>query len=224
MGHYPSFGWYESMRIAIPGVFFALSFGLYFGAYLSRYTGNPATLTVFVAFCLLSIAAGFTFYAKETPKRRRAFFENQPSAHLNTIARTMKGVPLLNDDEARRVYFYILNNSIPPPFHEKIFFFGTVYHIMISIRRTALWLSVLCAVTIAVEAVFRATPFSDLQNLILCLAFFGLVYVLNVRYNKADRRMQETYQDQIHWMQMNRDLIEEILKKSASFPPLDRPQ
>ena len=39
------------------------------------------------------------------------------------------------------------------------------------------------------------------------------VYFLNVRYNKADRKMQENYQDQIFWLQMHDDLVVDLLKK-----------
>jgi hypothetical protein len=34
-----------------------------------------------------------------------------------------------------------------------------------------------------------------------------------VKYNKADRKMQENYLDQIFWLRMNEDLLKDILKK-----------
>ncbi len=40
-----------------------------------------------------------------------------------------------------------------------------------------------------------------------------LIYLLNVRYNKADRKMQENYKDQIYWLEMNNDLVESLLRK-----------
>jgi hypothetical protein len=34
-----------------------------------------------------------------------------------------------------------------------------------------------------------------------------------VRYNKADRKMQENYKDQIYWLEVNNDLVETLLRK-----------
>jgi len=34
-----------------------------------------------------------------------------------------------------------------------------------------------------------------------------------VKYNKADRKMQDNYQDQIFWLQMNEELIKDLFKK-----------
>jgi hypothetical protein len=49
-----------------------------------------------------------------------------------------------------------------------------------------------------------------------------LVYLLNVRYNKADRKMQENYQDQIFWLQMNNDVVESTLRKFRDVNTLER--
>lgn len=117
----------------------------------------------------------------------------------------------LSEDEARRLYFYILNNHIPGVFHEKIFFFGTVYNIMIQIRRTSFWFAVVSLVVAAFELA-EGRSLRELQALILFTIVVWLIYLLNVRYNKADRKMQENYQDQIYWLQMNNDVVEKVLR------------
>ena len=161
-------------------------------------------------FLFLGVVAGFSLYAKETTKRRKAFLENQPSRYISDRARTMKNMPLVDEDAARKLYFYILNNHMPTSFHEKIFFFGTVYHIMIGIRRTSFWFAILATACLAVE-ISRSIALVELQGLLFFTIAIWLIYVLNVRYNKADRKMQENYQDQIFWLQMNGDLVETTL-------------
>jgi hypothetical protein len=208
-----SFGLYEATRILVPGFYFASLCAMFFRAFVSRYI--PLLIDhgyLIILFLFLVIASGFTIYAKETTKRRRAFIENQPSAFLQNIARRHSATQLLNEAEARQLYFYILNHFIPAAFHEKIFFFGTVYHIMIQIRRTSFLFAILSILCIAVQTATGA-PLTDQQGLISFCIFIWLIYLLNVKYNKADRKMQENYQDQIFWLQMNEDLIQDLFKK-----------
>jgi hypothetical protein len=156
-----------------------------------------------------------SLYAKESTKRRKAFLENQPSLWIKNKARSMSELAPLEDAEARRLYFYILNNHMPPVFHEKIFFFGTVYHIMIQIRRTSFWFALLSAATFAF-AISTGSSLPDLHAMTVFTIVVWFIYSLNVRYNKADRKMQENYQDQIYWLEMNSDLVETILRKRYS--------
>ena len=207
-----AFGLYECLRIFVPGFYFAtLTFFLY-RSFLQHFLPTDLSrLSLVLLFIFLGIVAGFTLYAKETTKRRKAFLENQPSRYISDRARTMKHMPLVDEDTARKLYFYMLNNHMPSSFHEKIFFFGTVYHIMIGIRRTSFWFAVVATVSVAVE-ISRAVPLAEFQALLLFTLSVWLIYLLNVRYNKADRKMQENYQDQIFWLQMNGDLVESTLR------------
>jgi len=209
-----SFGAYEAVRILIPGCYFAALL-LVFLYLLSAALGRPLDLEgmkLLLIFTTVAVVSGLTLYAKEGTKRRRAFQENQPSLYIKTKARSMPDLPVMEESDARQLYFYLLNNFVPSVFHEKIFFFGTIYHIMIQIRRTSLWFAVLSsiAVVLALAAVLAASSANDL---IAFAAVAWIMYLLNVRYNKADRKMQENYQDQIYWMEMNNDLIESLLRK-----------
>ncbi|HEY4612070.1 MAG TPA: hypothetical protein VII11_03730, partial [Bacteroidota bacterium] len=122
---------------------------------------------------------------------------------------------------ARQLYFYLLNNHMPAAFHEKIFFFGTIYHIMSSMRRTSFWFALLGTLAIAYE-IANTTPLIDMQAVLIFTLAVWLVYVLNVRYNKADRKMQENYQDQIFWLQMNNDLVETTLRTHREIVAIER--
>jgi len=217
-----SFGIYELFRIVVPGFYFATLTLFLYRSYLQHYLPLSATpLLTALLFLFVVIVAGFTLYAQETAKRRKAFVENQPSRFLSDKARTMKNMPLLDETISRKLYFYILNTLMPPVFHEKIFFFGTVYHIMTSIRRTSFWFALLATGAVAFEA-SRNTPLVEQQALLLFTISVWLIYLLNVRYNKADRKMQENYQDQIFWLQMNSDQVEAILRRFRAISTPER--
>ena len=205
-----SFGLYEVCRILVPGFYFASLCLFFFYSFISRY------VLFFIEqgylFVFLILVSGLTMYAKETTKRRRAFFENQPSAFLHDIARRHSASQTISETEARQLYFYILNHFIPPAFHDKIFFFGTIYHIMIHIRRTSFWFAVLSLICIVVQSAMGIALMAQ-QGLISFFLLVSLIYILNVKYNKADRKMQDNYQDQIFWLQMNEELIKDLFKK-----------
>jgi hypothetical protein len=151
-------------------------------------------------------------YAKETTKKRRAFIENRPSEYLQNLIRQTKSSQLLDEDESRQLYFYILNHYFPTFFHEKVFFFGTVYHIMIQIRRSTFWFTILSLLCISIQ-IAMGISLDKQQGLVAFTIFISILYLIFVKYNKADRKMQENYLDQIFWLRMNEDLLKDILKK-----------
>jgi hypothetical protein len=114
----------------------------------------------------------------------------------------------LDETNARRLYFYILNDLMPAGFQDKIFFFGMIYYVMISIRRASFWFTFIGIILLLVK--FSATDHFFIEG-IIPVAFVGVIYVLNVRYNKADRKMQENFQDQIFWLTMNQELVDELI-------------
>jgi hypothetical protein len=71
---------------------------------------------------------------------------------------------------------------------------------------------ILLAVDFTVKSHFALTS-------VLPVALVWLVYAMNVRYNKADRKMQENYQDQIFWLSMNTKLVDDLI---AQRKHLDR--
>ncbi|MCX6135440.1 MAG: hypothetical protein NTU47_16670 [Ignavibacteriales bacterium] len=209
-----SFGGYEAVRILVPGYYFATLLMCFTGAFAEAFGRHLLLegLQLFLIFVGVGLIAGLTLYAKESTKRRRAFQDNQPSLYLKTRARAMADLPMMEETDARQLYFYILNNHIPPVFHDKIFFFGTIYHIMIQIRRTSLWFAVLATLS-AVSFAYGSPDGSIVSTLSLFATVVWLIYLLNVRYNKADRKMQENYRDQIYWLEVNNDLVESLLRK-----------
>jgi hypothetical protein len=211
--HTSFFGLYETIRILLPGFYFVSLCILFYQVFLSDFFSFSTEIwTSVLLFIFLVIVSGLTMYAKETTKRRRAFIENRPSTFLQDVARRQSAIQLLNETESLRLYFYILNHYYPPAFCEKIFFFGTIYHIIIHIRRTSFWFSILTLIAIAIQ-LSRGVALVNLQGLITLCILVWLIYLLNVKYNKADKRMQEIYKDQIFWLQMNEDLVKDLLHK-----------
>ncbi|MBI4429892.1 MAG: hypothetical protein HY562_12335 [Ignavibacteriales bacterium] len=208
-----SFGLYETFRILIPGFYFStLAVVLAWAVFPVTISHTITGWQMTILFFCFAIISGLTMYAKETTKRRKAFQENQPSTYLLNKARTMAKIQPLDDSDAQRLYFYVLNNFIPAVFHEKIFFFGTVYHIMILVRRTSFWFGLASTAGVAAR-LSMGTTFDGQQVLLVFTVVVWLIYLLNVRYNKADRKMQENYRDQIFWLEMNNDLVEQLLRK-----------
>ena len=211
------FGWYEILRILIPGFYFIFVSYIYAAVFaLSIYPFDTPEVGI-PTFFIGSLLAGLTLYAKESPKKRKAFQSNQPSHFILERSRRVKNAPAMDETEARQLYFYILNHYMPATAHEKIFFFGTIYHIMISIRRTSFGFGVAGLILLAADFAMKARL--ALPS-VFPVALVWLVYVLNVRYNKADRKMQENYQDQIFWLTMNTKLVDDLI---AQRKHLDRP-
>ena len=212
-----SFGMYEAFRIIVPGYYFAALLMCLAWAVAGALGDIPSVegTRLFLLFVAVGLIAGLTLYAKESTKRRKAFQENQPSQYLKTKARAIADIPAMEESDAQQLYFFILNNHIPSIFHEKIFFFGTIYHIMIQIRRTSLWFAVLATLT-AGAMLASGLAIATVSGVLVFAAVVWFLYLLNVRYNKADRKMQENYRDQICWLEMNSDLVEAIIRKRTT--------
>ncbi|MBI2427242.1 MAG: hypothetical protein HYV29_00315 [Ignavibacteriales bacterium] len=211
------FASFELLRIIIPGIYFTFLVLSLIIAFELPYFLFESPFIISVFFIVTSLLAGLSFYAKETPKKRKAFQANQPSLFILNRSREIASAKPLTDDESRRLYFYILNHHMPLTVHDKVFFFGMIYHIMINIRRTSFWFGILGFIGLIIQIVVTQymTPVS-----IAAVLLIWLVYFLNVRYNKADRKMQENYLDQIFWLEMNKDIVDNmILQRTQSSEP-----
>lgn len=218
-----AFGLFESIRILVPGFYFAALLLFFAWSFLSRFAGFvPQGFSLTLLFIFVTLVAGLTMYAKETAKRRRAFVENQPSNFLKERSKLLKNTEMLDDASARKLYFYILNHHVPASFHDKIFFFGTIYHIMILMRRTTFWFAIASLVGLLIQ-IAEGRSLSEQSLAVVFAVVVWLIYALNVRYNKADRKMQENYQDQIFWLEMNHELVETTIRQfSRSRSALSR--
>jgi putative effector of murein hydrolase LrgA (UPF0299 family) len=205
------FGVYEGLRILLPG-FYCVTLAWLYGIVAFDidffFTGSSvSSLLILVS----GSVAGLLLYATEGSKRRKAFRENQPSQHILELSRTVNVTPPIDEQEAQRLYFFILNSYMPAPFHQRIFFFGMVFHILTTIRRvTLLYTLAGCAILGTFAAVHR--PEHITVSLIGLILFLGFIYLVNARFNKADRKMQENYQDQIQWLTMNQRLVLYIIQ------------
>ncbi len=206
-----SFVLLECVRILLPGFYFTVLLFIYVKIFIiGSQPTTFSTLTLSVLFAFITIIAGLTMYAQETPKRRKAFQSNQPSTFIKNISSQLLPNEPLSDEEARRVYFYILNVYIPERFHEKIFFFGTMYSVIIQIRRTSLWFGIVSLLSVVLPWFSYGISLPSVSSL-LYLLFVWFLYFFYVRYNKAERSMQYNYSDQIFWLEMNKDIINTVL-------------
>ncbi len=213
-----SFGVYEGLRILLPGFYCVTLIWLYgimtFNIDFFFSGSSASTLLILISGSI----AGLLLYATEGSKRRKAFRENQPSLHILELSRTLNVSPPIDEQEAQRLYFFILNSYMPASFHQRIFFFGMVFHILTTIRRVSLFFVIAGCVTIgtfaATQQIDRITP-----SLIMMILFLAFIYSINARYNKADIKMQENYRDQIQWLSMNQKLILYIIQHREAPTP-----
>jgi hypothetical protein len=211
---YSSLTKFELTRILVPGFYFTVLLTMFGNVFLDPLLpGHLTPGSVLLMFLLSTLVSGLTLYAKESPKRRKAFVENQPSTHLLQLSRSIPKVEPLTEEESRHLYFYILNNVMPAAIQEKIFLFGTIYYVMIQIRRTSFWFGVLALGFLIVLLSMQTQSAPELHTPLVFAAIVWIVYALNVRYNKADRKMQENYRDQIFWLTVHRDQVVEFVKK-----------
>jgi hypothetical protein len=212
-----SFGVYEGLRILFPG-FYCITLVWLFGVAAFNidffFTGSSASLLLIL---ISGSVAGLLLYATEGSKRRKAFRENQPSLHILELSRALNISPIIDEQEAQRLYFFILNSFMPASFHQRIFFFGMVFHVLTTIRRLSLFFvaagCVIIGTFIATAQFYHITP-----TLIIMTLFLLFIYLINTRYNKADRKMQENYQDQIEWLTMNQKLVLYIIQHREAPP------
>ena len=211
-----SFGLYEALRILVPGYYFTTLLMIFLQALTLNYIPTIPRFSFWAWFVFITLISGLSMYAQESAKLRRAFLHNQPSAFLQTKARISPDSTPLSDDEARRLYFYILNTFVPRTFHEKISYFGMVYHIMTQIRRSSLWFAAIASVAVVVKYL-QGSQLQELETLAGYAGVLWVLYMLYARSNKADRKMQENYQDQIFWLEMNDEVVKDTLKRRRAF-------
>ena len=205
------FGVYEGLRILLPG-FYCVTLAWLYGIVAFDldffFTGSSVSSLLIL---ISGSVAGLLLYATEGSKRRKAFRENQPSQHILELSRTVNVTPPIDEQEAQRLYFFILNSYMPVSFHQRIFFFGMVFHVLTTIRRVTLFYALSgCAILGIFVALGR--PENVTTSLIGMILFLGFVYLVNARFNKADRKMQENYLDQIEWLTMNQRLVLYIIQ------------
>ncbi|MCX7983285.1 MAG: hypothetical protein N3A63_00025 [Bacteroidetes bacterium] len=201
----------ECVRVLAPGFFFSSFLFLYLKIF---FIGNQpvffSEVSQIMFFFFSLCISGVLLYILESPKRRKAFLKNQPSHYIKMLSQTSSAINPLTDEEATKLYFYILNTLIPERFHEKIIFFGSVYFVIIQLRRIALWFGAIAAFTLLIQHLFYGIYFPPVQKTLFMLLTWW-IYYLTVRYNKAERKIQEIYDDQIIWLQMNSNTISRLL-------------
>ncbi|HTP79822.1 MAG TPA: hypothetical protein VMM57_05400 [Bacteroidota bacterium] len=210
------FGFYETLRIFVTGYYFTTLLMILLQALTLNYIPAIPRFSFWVWFIFITLISGITMYAQESAKYRKAFKLNQPSAYLQAKARLGPDAEPLSDDEARRLYFYILNTFVPQTFHDKISYFGLVYYLMTQIRRSSLWFAVVASGAIAVKFIL-GSQLVEMKGLVGYAFVLWILYALNAMSNKADRKMQENYQDQIFWLQMNDDIVKNALKRRHTY-------
>ena len=207
--HSPSrFASFELLRILLPGIYFMSLVYLFVYCFNVRLFFIENLFIAILLFCIGAIVSGLSFYSKENPRKRKAFQTNQPSAYILERSRVLAAPSPLSEEESRRLYYYIMNHEMNTRFHDKIFFFGMIYQTMINIRRTSFWFGL-----IGLSGMIIYTAMFDTLSLLTIppVTLVWIVYIMNIRYDKADRKMQDNYADQLFWLEMHRDAVDSLI-------------
>ena len=214
------FATFELIRILLPGFYFMSLVFIFVYCFEIRFLFIENSFIALLLFAVGSITSGLSFYSKENPRKRKAFQSNQPSIFILERSRKIASQSPLSEEEARRLYFYIMNHEMNTTVHDKIFFFGMIYQNMINIRRTSFWFGLIGLAGVIIHTVMNGnlTPLS-----IIPVTFASFVYLMNVRYDKADKKMQENYADQLFWLEMHIDTLDSIILKRTQQQADSRP-
>lgn len=203
------FSKYEFIKIILPGTYFIFLmiltteiFDIYFFPFSEYQFIWPLIL-------LGGTVVGLTLYSLDGSKKRRAFQLNQPSLYIQSRCKNILPNNPITEYEAEQLYFYLLNNFIPSVLHDKIFTFGMIFYVINTIRRITLWFCIgsIILIGFSFDSIFGFFSYKG-----FFVALLWVVYFINSTYNKADRKMQQNYEAQIMWLQMNHSIIDTTLK------------
>jgi hypothetical protein len=226
-----SFGINETLRIIVPGYYLLAALSLYLHVISPKLLveGFPGSFVAIVAGLIL----GLILYSFNHPNRRDAYKRGLPSAELikRSKALATTDVPALNEDQARQLYFYILNNFMPQTFHEVVMVKGALYYCITYLREISASLALLGLLTAAVAYIHHCFQgvwawswcgFDYFVNgwricgmLFYTIAQFVIYICLSyhspAKENRADAMLHGIYDDQIKWMEMNSFLVDDLI-------------
>jgi len=202
-----TFGVFETFRILIPGYIAALCASWYIRLFIPSVTAylESSKLSA-VTFAGFGLVAGLILYLHYIPHDTKSYRESQPSQYLLERAQQL-GVGM-TAEEAKEIYFYLLNNYFPESFRERIFYYGNVYRVAQKTWLISIAFAVLAASTQICYCLLRSPNLHWKQQLvflgILLLSFFLLFW-------RAEKHAIQILKGQIKWLQMRDKLVSSLL-------------
>lgn len=226
-----SFGINETLRVIVPGYYLLAALSVYFHVICSKPLAEsfPDSFVAIVAGLIL----GLILYSFNRPNRRDAYNRGLPSAELIERSKTLRGATALDKDQAKQLYFYILNNFMPQTFHEVVMVKGALYYCITYVREISASLAFLGLLTAAVAYIhhcvrgawawswcgfdFFGTGWRVcgilLYTIIQIVICFCLGYHSSKKENRADAMLRGIYDDQIKWIRMNALLVDDLITR-----------
>jgi hypothetical protein len=224
-----SFGINETLRIIVPGYYLLAALSLYLHVICPKLLAEsfPGSFVAIVAGLIL----GLILYSFNHPNRRDAYKRGLPSAELMKRSKTLKGATALDKNQAKQLYFYILNNFMPQTFHEVVMVKGALYYCITYVREISASLALLGLLTAAVAYIHHcfhgvwAWSWCGFDFFVNGWRICGMLLYIVVQFvtyvclwyhspneeNRADAMLHGIYDDQIKWMEMNSPLVNDLI-------------
>lgn len=230
------FGTYEVFRIILPGFYFV---GL---LCLTAYLFVP-TRQLFIEFAghqmfLFAVVAGGVFlglvlYAYDYPKKIRAYRElKMPSEYLKRKLRDKCLSPCENKiqdiGEAVDTYFYVMLELFSPGAQKRIFYIGSVYHVLADIRMlSAIFGFMIFPISLGGALIGSLPTFDAIFGLFiatfLVILWLSLhpEFIYKKRKSKGDKYLEYIVKMQRRFIDLKIDEIrEKICKQKQNVPKL----
>ena len=227
------FGTYELFRILFPG-YFALTMvilytSLFFRDFVDPIVSQPSFAVVIA---LGGIFLGLILYDVDLPKRKwprryKSHFRKEldkkdlGKALLERCTKCRKKTCTgfkLSEKNAIQAYFVFLNSYYEPDCRERIFYFGSIYHIFSDMRATSFVTALAVLVTtlfsiihtcVGAGACFNVPSLMNRYSLHISIGaiLLCLFLLLRRKNNKGDKYWSEILDFQLTWLQMNEPLL-----------------
>ena len=229
------FGTYELFRILFPGYFALTMIILYISLFFRNLIDPIVSQPLFaVVIALGGVFLGLILYDMDLPKRKwpercKSHFRKEldkkdlGKALLERCEKCTKQTCTgfrLTKTNALQAYFVFLNTYYEPDSRERIFYFGSVYHIFSDMRATSFVTALAIFVTTLFSIIYARVGESASFNLLNLINRYSLhlsigaillclFLLLRRKNNKGDKYWSEILDFQLTWLQMNEPLLKQ---------------
>jgi len=229
------FGTYELFRILFPGYFALTMIILYISLFFRNLIDPIVSQPLFaVVIALGGVFLGLILYDMDLPKRK---WPKRYKSHLQKeLDKKDLGKALsercekctkepctgfkLNKTNALQAYFVFLNSYYEPDCRERVFYFGSVYHIFSDMRATSFVTALAIFVTILFSVIYALVGAGASFNLLSLInryslhlsigaILFCLFLWLRRKDNKGDKYWSQILDFQLTWLRMNEPLLKQ---------------
>jgi len=218
------FASYEFLRILLPGYFAFEGVVVYLWLFLPELLGALTTNGAFfgILFVLGGVFCGLILYAIDYPARRKIFKESRPLAQfvVDRANSCRYGCRLPKEElekNAHVMYWFVLDTRVPPQRRQRIYYFGSIYHIYSDIRLIMFVMIVGILTTLAAKSpsLQSCTSLRELLSIsqlpLLVTAILTCALLFLTVCNKGDLYWRDGLAGQLLWLKLHPEIVDELI-------------